>query len=113
MASGKEVGVEAEVASEAVGRSEVGVGEAGVGLGVASVLMFTDQRIAEPEDVVDGEGEGAGDAGVLVLQVMGVMESSLNTSVTGAVQTRLSPMEPLSLTTQRRVPPSPSPKPKP
>jgi hypothetical protein len=76
---------------------------------VALVLLFTDQSKAEMDCVGDGEAEGDKEAKVLVLQVMGVIESSFNTSVAGAVETRLLPFKRLSVTTQERVPPSPDP----
>jgi hypothetical protein len=85
MASGKEEGAEGEVMAEAeaVARSEVGAEELGVGLKLVSALLFTDPRMAKLKII--GNGEGDEDAGVLVLQVMGVMRSSFNASVTGAV----------------------------
>jgi hypothetical protein len=57
------------------------------------------------------EREGDEDAGVLMLEIMGVMGALFNASVTGAVQTQLLPLELWSLTTQKRVPPSPNPRP--
>jgi hypothetical protein len=111
LVSGKEEGAEFEVAAEAVVRSEIGEGEVGVGVGWVSCqyCCFTAQRKAELDGAGDAEAEGDDDAEVLVLQVIGVIGSSFNTSVAGVVETRLLPLEPLNVTTQEHVPPSPDP----
>jgi hypothetical protein len=117
MASGKEGGGEVEVTAgaeaEAVARWEVGVGDSEMGLGlklVSALLFSTDPSKAELKIIGDGEGDE--NVRVLVLQVMGAMGSSFNASVTGAVQTRLLPSEPLSLTAQKHVRPSRNPRPR-
>jgi hypothetical protein len=111
MASGKEKRAEGKVAAEAgtMVRSEVGVGEVGLQMKVVLGLVFGDPRKAELKRIGDEEGDE--DAGVLVMQVMGVMGASLNASVTGAIQTRL-PLGNWSLTTQKRVLPSPNGRPR-
>jgi hypothetical protein len=68
VASGKEGGeVEVTAEAEAVARSELGVGEAGVALEVVSALLLTDQGRTELEGDGDGGSDEDADAGVLVL----------------------------------------------
>jgi hypothetical protein len=59
MVSGKEEGVEGKVAAEAeaVVRSEVGVGEVEVQVGVVLVLLFRDPKKAELKRIGGGEGD--------------------------------------------------------